>query len=411
MRHRASVSLLVLLLAFLLTSCLATTISAPVESQRMPTGSPVSTEILNKPSSTVVQAASQTPTVHPTLEPSATATPGNIGAITYVSRRDGRIDIYAVRLASGEITQITSDGKSKFDPKWSSDGKLAYLEGKDRFGPLNLIFLTDNLDEPKLIESFERVWDYGWSPDGKLLALTTQEARDGPWGLYIFPADLSTKSNLLPDYPYELFGLAWSPNGALIAVQTALEKKTGLPSDVSINRGILVVGLDGSSQNLISRKVPVADSLSWWPTSDQLLFTKYSLTEGQMFAAKLDGSEPSPIKLEGSAACTDHFYFHAMLAPDGGTLVFTQFEPDPKQDWKLCLAKADGTQVKQLFAKEGFTPEIVSWSPTSRVVAFLLFPSSRQSQTLGELFAIDLKNPEPVLLAKDIVLSAISWKP
>lgn len=185
MRRHALVLLLGLLLAFLVTNCLAPILGAPAESQRTPIGSPVSTEILNKPSPTVVLAASQTPTSRPTLAPSATATPGNIGAIAYISRRDGKTDIYIVRLANGQITPITSDGKSKFDPKWSSDGRLAYLEGEDRFGSLNLIVLTDNLNEPKLIGRFEHIGDFAWSPDGRLLALTAQEAKDDNWGLLI----------------------------------------------------------------------------------------------------------------------------------------------------------------------------------------------------------------------------------
>ena len=124
----------------------------------------------------------------------------------------GNTDIYALDIASGRRTQLTSTPAIETAPSFSPDGRQIVFES-DRSGSQQLYIMGANGGEARRISFGEgRYGTPVWSPRGDLIAFTKQHA--GRFHIGVMRTDGSEERLLTASYLDE--GPTWSPNGRVI---------------------------------------------------------------------------------------------------------------------------------------------------------------------------------------------------
>jgi serine/threonine protein kinase/Tol biopolymer transport system component len=131
-------------------------------------------------------------------------------------------DLWILDLTSGTLSQVTF-GLSPRSPTWTPDGKGVTVGARAEGGwKLLTIPLRDPGKPVTLLESTNRVYPSGWSPDGRLLVY--QERRPGT-GWDLFAADVGPSSTVvgtrpLAVTPFHEERATLSPDGRFVAYES-----------------------------------------------------------------------------------------------------------------------------------------------------------------------------------------------
>lgn len=143
-------------------------------------------------------------------------------AVLFVSDRDGRCEIYRALKANGhafwwqndnfKIDKLTSDGAQKSNLTWSPDrAHVAFVKGR---GDL-CVMAPDGKEIKTILNSFTHP-EYDWSPDGKWLVYSADDA-DFNRDIFIVPIDGSRPPFNVSRHPRNDHIPVWSPDGKVIA--------------------------------------------------------------------------------------------------------------------------------------------------------------------------------------------------
>jgi Tol biopolymer transport system component len=139
--------------------------------------------------------------------------------VAYASRASGNWDIYLLRVGGNKPRNLTADSAAdERHPAFSPDGaRVAFRSERDRGG----VFLMGATGE-----SVRRLTDFGyfpaWSPDGKRLAVSTQEfdnpnsRRLDPSMIWVVDAQTGEKRQLTTEANGDAAQPSWSPGGARV---------------------------------------------------------------------------------------------------------------------------------------------------------------------------------------------------
>ncbi len=134
--------------------------------------------------------------------------------LAYVSDRSGEEEIY-VQAQDGNSTAIalTSGSTARYyAPVWSGDDKrIAFADSRNR------LIVVDVADKKRAIIAQDPIniaLDYRWSPDGRFLAYSLNEANDFA-GIFIWSAAEGISRRVTPE-SFNSQTPAWSPNGDLL---------------------------------------------------------------------------------------------------------------------------------------------------------------------------------------------------
>lgn len=216
--------------------------------------------------------------------------------IAFLSNRNEKNQIHAIRLAGGESFQITHTKGNISNFEWSPDGKqIAFLQSEDKtkelkkrkdiyggfavedeeyslnqlwvthFNPdqLNYMALPEQLKDTSYTEknaakliledvSFS-VNGFKWSPDGKKIAFAHQP---DPLINSFFNADISIydiaskKHRVLVNNPSADGLIAWSPDGNSILYQSSLDNTT---SNYYKNGNLFRIDIDGTNNKQLAK--------------------------------------------------------------------------------------------------------------------------------------------------------------
>ncbi|MGI5421616.1 protein kinase domain-containing protein [Actinomadura luteofluorescens] len=136
--------------------------------------------------------------------------------LAYVDERDGVRQIFAVAVAGGPATQLTTDDSLKDDPMWSSKGGLVFWSKRD--SDVEQIYTMD-ADRPggawtRLSKDGVRAVDPEWSPDGSKVAYVRGPATGSD--IWIMNADGSGAHALTSGAARDM-DPAWSGDGRWLA--------------------------------------------------------------------------------------------------------------------------------------------------------------------------------------------------
>ncbi len=281
---------------------------------------------------TAVPSTSLPPTntvIPPTATETAVAFDINSGRVAYSGLvADRSREIFYYEPAINNITQVTSDGYTDFDPAWSPDGtKIAYSSVRNsQFDIYIADLLSDTITRLTTNPGDDSHPD--WSPDGNRILFHSN--RDGEFDIYIINAD-GTNLGVVANSSNPELHPSWSPDGQRILFTKSIN---GL-------RQIYTMNLDGSDQRhiasdpIISYKIP-----TWSPDGTQIAFyhgPPDGTSDGIMII-NADGSNIRPVT-------TDRSDFDPDWSPDGEWIIFHRKEGANRTIYRI---RPDGSELTLL---------------------------------------------------------------
>jgi Tol biopolymer transport system component len=256
-------------------------------------------------------------------------------------------------------------------------GSLLFLAERN----LHNLYLVnaDGSGPTELTDSVERDSDFAFSPDGSLIAFTSDSREDKADGVYVISPDGANARRVSGDGLPASF-ISWSSQGKILYVQGVQS-----PGD------FWIVNPDGSDRVLISQMNPCSGPIEWSPDGDNLVLGRCPT-----------GFEPRPpcslsiIDQQGNVVRTLAQDIPPMLdslnwSPDGSRLLFVSREriTDP---FTLFVVNGDGTDLRTLYQAPADADWITTrWSPDgSQIVVMIptqiltVSPTDGSSRTVVE---------------------------
>ena len=221
--------------------------------------------------------------------------------------------IWMVNSDSGKSFQLTRGDKSSTGPRWSPDGRLAFLS--NRVEDKNQIFLIDPTggEARQLTKSETAINSFEWSEDGKSIAYTATEptapplkerkeyygdyevVRGGYSYVHIWTLDVAEamKSPVAGKQrtkktDFSVGSFAWSPDGSTIVFTNYAFSAMGSIGDLPGSR-IFTIGRDGTGL----RRLGDGGTASYMPDGRLLFQNNY------FWIMNADGTDPRPVKFIG----------------------------------------------------------------------------------------------------------------
>ncbi|HET7573058.1 MAG TPA: S9 family peptidase [Gaiellaceae bacterium] len=266
--------------------------------------------------------------------------------------------------------RISPDGSRVAYEHWWVDREEGAYRGAIWVAPL------DGSGEPRRFTSGEkRDGQPRWSPDGRLLAFTSNRGGDkSPPQLYVMPAD-GGEARKLTDGKEGVESFAWSPDSSRIAFARRVRDEAYEEEDDSKRaprrfrrvfykldsvgwtgdrrKHLFVVDLDGSERQVTDGDYEDAD-FAWTPDGRRLLFSALRSenwdTEliSRFYEVEVDAEGAEPRQLTGD----DASFGSPSWSPDGSRLAF-HWEPEDGTDphhTQIGVMNADGSDWKLLTA-------------------------------------------------------------
>lgn len=239
-----------------------------------------------------------------------------------------------------------------------------------------------------------------WSPDGNKIALTIKD--NGVYQLYVMNQDGSDITKIIDDNKKNYVNPSWAPDGNKLAFCSYKGQSPFYSSSISI------VNSDGTNEiNLTDGCYP-----SWSPDGKKIAFINNDRGFDRIFVMSADGLNQNQLA-----------FFSAdigpmMWSPDGKHMVFTSNRDSHSNDMDIYKMKSDGTDVVRLTKdpysdlRPRFTPDgtKISWDRYLKGVHSIALMNADGSEVVGNILVI-LKLPNDILISKDVLVSAVDWKP
>ncbi|HJQ39533.1 MAG TPA: LpqB family beta-propeller domain-containing protein [Thermoanaerobaculia bacterium] len=245
--------------------------------------------------------------------------------IAFTSDRDGTTDLYVMSADGTHVERLTNNAERESAPAWSTDGKTIrfFTTGVDssRFHALDVksravtqigqvpgrgvritadgkrvLYALGSWTNVQLMESDPNganarqlsdgsgvVWGPRWSPDGKQLAYTGQDA-SGQTHIYLMKLDGSDVRQLthFDVANGRAQSPAWSPDGKRIAVQADTKEQAHL---------WIVDAASGEAKKLAAHDEKYIDEQpAWFPDGKRLAFASTRSGKLEVWTMNADGS-------------------------------------------------------------------------------------------------------------------------
>jgi TolB protein len=264
-------------------------------------------------------------------------------------------DVFAVAL-DGTSTQLTFTGNVEEQSTWAPDGRrIAYKRSDEVF----IRDVTTNAAPVRLTNkavSAENNTQPGWSPDGRSIVFRTNRANPtvNVADIWIMDADGTDERPLIVQDEDQRYP-ALSPDGRLIAYTSRNARDADL----------WVANADGTGAHLVYDS-GVADSApAWSPDSTRLAFEQHDpgeSTNGDIFVLDVGNGDVArltddPAHDEGPA-----------WSPDGSMIAFTSQRSDPRGD--IWIMQSDSGEQRRLTSFVGLD-ESPDWQPIPTSLTYI----------------------------------------
>lgn len=321
------------------------------------------------PASTFTSTSTPKPTVSPTITP--TPVGGGLGKIAFVSKRDGKLDIYIMNSDGSEQIRLTHNSGDNTDPDWSPNGeKIIYISQGNaggRAGRDIFIINANGGEEINLTKSFPEIGfdEPKWSPDGtKIAYVGCHSYAYESCEIFIMNSDGSEKkqitNNEFDDRYFE-----WSPDGKQIAFWSFRNKQGD----------IYVINIDGNAELKLTNNPKYPNHISynidptWSPNGKTILYmsTNFNTPHYEIYAINSDGS--NEIRLTHTESSEWLTSGKQMWSPDGKKLAFMYWDKEDID--RIYIMNSEGSE--RVFITDGPRDTDPRWSPDGRKIAFLSY--------------------------------------
>jgi Tol biopolymer transport system component/DNA-binding winged helix-turn-helix (wHTH) protein len=305
-------------------------------------------------------------------------------------------DVYVKELAGGDPRRVTSDPGYDFHPVWSPDGRSIALLRREGYGDSTrqLIVIPSTGGDERMVATVTGGLD--WAPDGEHLVACDQVGSVRESFLFLVPIQGGERRQLTFPVEGEFIIDAepvFSPDGRSIAF---LRKKS---RDSAISEIHILDLASGSLRQLTHARGRITD-IEWNGPEREIVYS--SNLDGQRRLWRVPVTGGSPVRIDQINAEVERI----SLAPDGGSLVYTQALIDTIIDLhSLAGEKSRAPHCRINSSRADDSPR---FSPDGRR---LIFVSNRSGWDELWMTDIDCRQPSPLTNFQETGVGSPRWSP
>lgn len=281
--------------------------------------------------------------------------------VVNMKRRVLESTLETISIKTGERKTIYRARQHFEAPNWSRDGRTLLFneEGK-------IYNIPVDGGVPQLLDTGEAVKcnnDHGLSPDGKLLAVSSQHTPRGKSHIYVLSVAGGTPrlvTKLAPSYWH-----GWSPDGKTLAY---CAERNG-------QFDIYTIPVDGGDEARLTDAPGLDDGPDYSPDGKYIFFNSDRTGLMKIWRMNADGTDQQQVTKDSA-----HADWFPHPSPDGKWIVFVSYDKTVKghpanKDVTLRIMPLKGGPPKvltHLFGGQG-TINVPSWSPDSSHIAFVSY--------------------------------------
>lgn len=265
------------------------------------------------------------------------------GKIAFASDRDGNFEIYSMNSDGTGLSRLTNSVVTDDYPTWSPDGrKIAFIRSEGNDGRRLLIMNADGSDIRSVttltitgVQSYpyER-FGMSWSPDGSKIVF--QDRND----LFVIGSDGTNRASLT-NGQFINFEPSWSPDGSLIAFARSIFEH-GFYAD------IYTMNPQGGNVARVLASLPYSESRypSWSPDGNSIILGTGAedMDDPSLAMVNRDGTD---LRFLLNYATLGYSIIGPKSAPDGTKVIFAAPEGDPErcQIWAFDRSSSTSTRL------------------------------------------------------------------
>ncbi len=269
---------------------------------------------------------------------------GSLAEIAFYSNRDGNAEIYLMNADGRNQRRITDTSTNERCPAWSPDGKmLAFTSDEVDENPGDcfpdcrtevFVMNADGTGRRQLTSIGLSVSHPSWSPNGEQIAFSAKTEED--FEIFVTNVDGSGLRQM-SDNDFDEKYPVWSPDGSRIALYDV----------VNDNYGISVMDADGGNRRVLLNTPDWDLFPQWSPDGSKIVFFAnhgIPLNHRNVYVMDADGS--NVIQLTDTKAVDED----GTWSPDGKEIAF---QSSRDGNYEIYVMNADGSNQRRLTRHEG----------------------------------------------------------
>lgn len=268
--------------------------------------------------------------------------------------------LQTIDIASGRATVVLKQPGRLMAPNWSRDGKLLLFTDAGR---IVTIPVAEGTAQPLNVGNLTGCsGSHGFSPDGKLFAVTCASTELADRRVYVLPAEGGAPRMLTQNTAWFH---SWSPDGKTILFTRGGPHGSG---------NVFAISVDGGPETALTTGTGMSDDPDYAPDGKYVYFNTDRWGGMQLGRMRPDGSQPEQITFDEFKNWTPH------PSPDGKWIVFISYDPSvtthaANKEIVLRLLSTSDNKIHTLVHLVGGdgSMNVPNWSPDSRSLAYVSY--------------------------------------
>jgi Tol biopolymer transport system component len=281
----------------------------------------------------------------------------------WIAERESYSILETVDVHTGERSVLKEFDYVIEAPNWTQDGKYLVYNSQGKMFTYELA--TGDINQIDTEFAVDCNNDHVLSPDNSQLAVSHFTNEDATSRIYILSLAGGTPTLVTDKGPSYLHG--WSPDGGRLAYCAGRDGQYD----------IYTISVNGGDETQLTNEPGLDDGPEYSPDGKHIWFNSTRTGLMQVWRMETDGSNPTHMVVEDANCWFPH------VSPDGEWVAYITYSKDdvgpgdhpPNKNVELRLVPVDGgisKTILKLFGGQG-TMNVNSWSPDSRMIAFVSY--------------------------------------